>query len=107
MSGIVGIIIQLIAGAVGGNAAGAAGKGFSLGTTGNSVVGAIGGVILTQILSQMGIGVPGAAMDATAGAAATTGGLDMGALLTQIIGGGAGGGILTVIAGLIRSKMQG
>jgi hypothetical protein len=43
---------------------------------------------------------------AAAGAVATGGGLDMGALLTQIIGGGAGGAILTMIAGAIRGMMR-
>ena len=104
MEGIVGIIIQLIAGAVGGNAAGSAAKNYSLGTTGNSIAGAIGGVILTQILAAMGIGSPDmAATVDPAAAAPAAGGLDIGALLTQLIGGGAGGAILTVIAGVIRN----
>ena len=39
------MIIQLVSGAVGGNAAGAPLKNLSLGNTGNSVVGAIVGFI--------------------------------------------------------------
>ena len=42
-------IIQLLAGAVGGNAAGAAGKSVSLGTAGNSIVGALGGLGGSQL----------------------------------------------------------
>ena len=45
---IVGLVIQLIAGAIGGNAVGKISKGFSLGGTGNSIAGAIGGVVLGQ-----------------------------------------------------------
>ena len=44
------LIIQLIAGAVGGNAIGAAGKSMSLGTAGNTVVGALGGLGGSQLL---------------------------------------------------------
>ena len=50
---IVGLIIQLIAGAVGGNVAGAALKEKSLGSTGNSIAGAIGGVIVAQIVQRL------------------------------------------------------
>lgn len=105
MEGIVGIIIQLIVGAVGGNAAGSAAKNYSLGTTGNSIAGAIGGVILTQILAAMGIGSPDMAV-ADPAAAAPAGGLDIGTLITQLIGSGAGGAILTLIAGVIRNMTQ-
>ena len=41
--GIVGLIIQLVSGAVGGNIAGAALKQYDLGSVGNSIVGVIGG----------------------------------------------------------------
>jgi hypothetical protein len=41
MEGIIGMIIQIIAGAIGGNAAGAAAKKDSLGTAGNSIGGAV------------------------------------------------------------------
>jgi hypothetical protein len=35
------------------------------------------------------------------------GGLDIGTLLSQIVGGGAGGAILTVIAGIVKNAMAG
>ena len=96
---IVSLIIQLILGAVGGNAGGAVVKNASLGTTGNSIVGAIGGVVLGQILERM----TGAPVDpATAAAAANS----MGSIITDVIGGGAGCAILTVIAGLIKNSMS-
>ena len=41
--GIVGLIVQLISGAVGGNVAGIALKQYDLGTIGNSIAGIIGG----------------------------------------------------------------
>jgi hypothetical protein len=103
MEGIIGFIIQLVAGAIGGNAVGAGAKNYSLGTAGNSVVGAIGGLILGQILAAMGIGEPG--MVTAEGAAPTGGGMDVGALIAQLIGGGAGGAVLTLIAGLIKNAM--
>ena len=53
MESLLPIIIQLIAGAIGGNAAGAAMKGKSLGGGGNSIAGAIGGVVLGQIVERM------------------------------------------------------
>ena len=44
MDTIVNLIIQLISGVVGGNAAGAALKDYNLGNLGNTIAGAIGGV---------------------------------------------------------------
>jgi hypothetical protein len=103
MEGIAGIIIEIIAGAIGGNAAGAAAKKYSLGATGNSIAGAVGGLILGQVLAAMGIGEPGmAAAEGAPGA----GGMDVGAIIGQVVGGGVGGGALTVIVGLIKSMMQ-
>lgn len=67
---IIGIIIQLVAGA-------------------------IGGVILAQIVQRVtGVQV---SPDAAAGAAEAASSLDIGSLITQLIGGVAGGAILTAI----------
>ena len=93
METITNLIIQLIAGAVGGNAAGAALKDYNLGNLGNTIAGAIGGVGGGQILQAL---IP-------AIASAADGNLDLGAIAGQIVGGGAGGAILTVIAGLVKS----
>lgn len=88
------LITQLIAGAVGGNAAGAAVKDMSLGTLGNTITGLIGGwgggTALAGILGS---------------GAAAAGGMDVGSLITQAAGGAGGGAILTLIAGFIKSKM--
>jgi uncharacterized membrane protein YeaQ/YmgE (transglycosylase-associated protein family) len=51
--GIIGLIIQLISGAVGGNVAGAAMKQYSFGTVGNSIVGLIGGGAGAQIIGAL------------------------------------------------------
>jgi len=103
MEGIIGFIIQIIAGAIGGNAAGAGVKNYSLGTAGNSIAGAVGGLILGQILSAMGIGEPGMA---TAEGAPAAGGMDVGALISQVLGGGVGGAVLTLIAGAVKNMMK-
>jgi hypothetical protein len=95
MEMIISLIIQLVAGVVGGNAAGAALKDYNLGGIGNTIAGALGGVGGGQLLQ--------AAIPAIASAAG--GNLDVGALLGQIVGGGAGGAILTVIVGLVKSMM--
>ena len=102
MEGIIGFIIQIIAGALGGNAAGAGVKKYSLGTAGNSIAGAVGGLILGQILAAIGIGEPGMA---TAEGAPAAGGMDVGALIAQVVGGGAGGAVLTLIIGVIKNMM--
>jgi uncharacterized membrane protein YeaQ/YmgE (transglycosylase-associated protein family) len=95
MEMVTNLIIQLISGVVGGNAAGAALKDYNLGNLGNTIAGAIGGVGGGQILQAL---VP-------AIASAAGGELDLGAIVGQIVGGGAGGAILTVIAGLVKSMM--
>ena len=94
------MIIQLIAGVVGGNAVGSAMKDRSLGTAGNSIAGALGGGIVGQILQAL---LAGGAVD---GAAAASG-LDIGSLVTDIVGGGAGGAILTTILAVLKSQFAG
>ena len=94
---IVALIIQLIAGVAGGNAAGAALKDKSLGGTGNSIAGAIGGLVLGQIVSRMtGGAIPS---DAVA-----TSGMDIGSIITNLIASGAGGAILTAVVGMIKNR---
>jgi len=98
MSGtIVNLIIQLVAGVIGGNAAGASLKDINLGTLGNTIAGAIGGAGGGQILQAL--------IPALAGAAG--GGLDVGSVIGQLVGGGASGAILTVIAGAVKNMIAG
>jgi hypothetical protein len=96
MDTVVNLIIQLISGVVGGNAAGAALKDYNLGNLGNTIAGAIGGIGGGQLLQAL---IPAIA------SAAAGGGIDIGSVLGQIVGGGAGGAILTVIAGLVKTVM--
>jgi uncharacterized membrane protein YeaQ/YmgE (transglycosylase-associated protein family) len=89
---IMSLVIQLLSGAAGGNVAGALLKNLSLGTVMNSVVGILGGGIGGQILSQVLHVAPAAA-----------GSLDIGSILTQVAGGGVGGGGLLALVGLLKS----
>ena len=89
---LINLMIQLLAGAIGGNAAGAAFKDYGLGMLGNPITGAIGGGVIGQALQAL--------LPSLAGG---TSGADIGALLGQI----AGGAILTVIAGFVKSAMAG
>jgi hypothetical protein len=98
--GIVGLIIQLIAGGVGGNIAGSALKQYDLGAVGNTIAGVVGGGVGAQIIGAL---LGGGAEAAAPG----TGGLDIGSIIGQIASGGVGGGILMVIVGLIKQAMGG
>jgi hypothetical protein len=93
---LVNLIIQLIAGAVGGNAIGAGLKNVNLGTLGNTIVGALGGAgggtLLTALLPIL----------QNAG-----GTVDVGAVVSQAVGGGVAGAILTAIAGILKNMMAG
>lgn len=103
MEVIISILVQLIGGGAGGNIIGQVAKRLSLGTTGNSVVGAIGGIAGTWLAGM----IPGldGLVGAASGAAATAGGLDIGALAGQGVTGLVAGGLLTAIAGAIKSAM--
>ena len=109
MESIVPIIVQLIAGAVGGGALGQVAKNLNMGATVNLIVGAVGGVGGTWLAAMIpGLdGLVGAASTmATDGTAETmASGLDIGALVGQGATGLVGGGILTGVAGLVKNMM--
>jgi hypothetical protein len=86
---LVGLIIQLVAGIAGGNAAGIALRDYNLGLVGNTIVGAFGGVAGGQLLQIL--------MPAISGA---DGGLDVLAIPSQIVVGGIAGAACTFIVGL-------
>lgn len=92
---ILTLIIQLVSGALGGNVAGALMKNLSLGTVGNSIAGIVGGGLGGQILATL-LNLP----------AVGGGPLDIMAIVTQVLSGGVGGGVVMVIIGLIRSMMN-
>ena len=95
MSGtILNLIIQIVAGAIGGNAAGAALKDYNLGTLGNTIAGAIGGGLGGQLLHGL--------FPALAGAA----NIDAGAIIGQLAAGGVSGGVLTLLVGLMKTMMS-
>lgn len=93
MENLLPLIIQLVSGAVGGNAAGSLMKKFSLGTLGNSVLGILGGGLGGQLLGMLGIETGGAEMDISS-------------ILGSIAGGGVGGGVLMAIVGMIKNAMN-
>jgi len=93
-STIINLIIQLIAGAIGGNAAAASMENVNLGPAGNTIAGALGGVGGGQILD--------APIPPLAGAGAR---VDWKVVVGQLIGGSVGGALLTVIAGMIKNAM--
>jgi uncharacterized membrane protein YeaQ/YmgE (transglycosylase-associated protein family) len=89
---IVTLIIQIVAGIIGGNAVGAGMKNTSMGSAGNTIAGAIGGLGGGWILAMLG----------TMGYDAN----NIGAIIGQIVGGGVGGAILTAIVGMIMKSMN-
>jgi uncharacterized membrane protein YeaQ/YmgE (transglycosylase-associated protein family) len=96
MSGsIVNLIVQLVAGAAGGNLAGSLLKQDNLGTLGNSIAGIVGGGLGGQLFGML------------MGGGASGGGLDIGSLVAQVAGGGVGGGILMVLVGVVRQALGG
>ncbi len=52
---ILGLVVDIVSGAVGGNLAGLAWKEKSLGRVGNTIVGIIGGAVGTYFMHQAGI----------------------------------------------------
>jgi uncharacterized membrane protein YeaQ/YmgE (transglycosylase-associated protein family) len=98
-------IISLVSGALGGNAAGGLLKKYSLGTIGNSIVGILGGGIGGYVLNALGLG---GASEVVAGAAEAVsgGGLELSSIVGNLVSGGAGGGILLTIVGLIKNMMN-
>ena len=98
--GMAGLILQLIAGAVGGSVVGAALKQYDLGIIGNLIVGIIGGGIGAQIIGAL---FSGGEADTIVG----PGGFDLGTLIAQFASGTFGGGVLVVITGLIKESMGG
>jgi uncharacterized membrane protein YeaQ/YmgE (transglycosylase-associated protein family) len=89
------LLINLVAGALGGNAVGKASPTFDLGTIGNTIAGLVGGGVLGQLVTLL--------MPAVA-AAAQSGNLSIGGVITQLVSGGAGGAILTAIIGAIKNR---
>jgi uncharacterized membrane protein YeaQ/YmgE (transglycosylase-associated protein family) len=90
------LVFQLIAGAIGGNVAGAVLKDKSLGSLGNTIAGIVGGGVGGKLLSYV---LGGAAAEAATGFNVT-------AFIEQIVGGGLGGAIVMALVGIIKNMKQ-
>lgn len=99
---ITNLIINLIAGAVGGNIGGAAVKDKGLGTLGNTIAGLIGGPLGVWVATAVGILAQSGAIGPEGQAAAE---IDWTHLLGMIASSGVGGGVLSALAGFIKSKV--
>jgi hypothetical protein len=91
------ILINLVAGALGGVGVGKSSPTFDLGMIGNIISGLIGGGVLGQIVTLL---LPAIT------AAAQSGNLSVEGIISQVIAGGAGGAILTAIIGAIKNKAE-
>jgi hypothetical protein len=96
---IATLLFQLIGGAAGGNLAGGMLKNLNLGTLGNSMAGLIGGGLGSQIVNSA-LGVTAAS------ASAASGDLDLGHFVTQLLGGGVGGGAMMMIVGVLKQMFH-
>jgi hypothetical protein len=96
---IVTLIIQAIAGAIGGNAIGGAVKNIDLGPLAKTIAGAIGGGLGGQILEALIPALGGGAV----GGAVTGSGFDIAVFAGQLAGGGVTGAIVTVVVGLVKN----
>jgi hypothetical protein len=88
---IITLLLQMFSGAVGGHLVASQLKTASLGTAGNTLAGLIGGGIGSQILSSL-FGLSTSVM-----VAPDAGGPDLAGLVSLILTGGAGGGLMTLL----------
>jgi hypothetical protein len=89
------LLLNLIGGALGGAGLGKAAPQFDMGTIANIVTGLIGGGVVGQIVSLL---LPPVV------AAAQSGNLSVGGVISQAIAGGAGGAMLTLIVGALKNR---
>lgn len=101
---LLNLLIGLISGAVGGNITGAAAPDKSLGTLGNTISGLLGGGVGSWLLQGVGLLTHAATTAAEPTAAAS--GADLASILANIGGGGVGGAVLTLIAGLVKNALD-
>jgi uncharacterized membrane protein YeaQ/YmgE (transglycosylase-associated protein family) len=87
----IDLIIQLISGALGGNAAAAANKNGNMGWIMNTVLGLIGGGVGGQWLGPL-LGL-------------AKSGVDISSIIQQVLSGGVGGGALMAIAAVVKGMM--
>ncbi len=85
---LTALLVQLLAGALGGYVAGNVSKEMSLGTIGNSFVGALGGGVGGQILFAI-LGLSGTVQ-----------------IVSALVVGGVSGGLATLLIGFLKSKIS-
>ena len=90
------ILINLVAGALGGVGAGKSSPTFDLGTAGNIISGLVGGGLLGQIATLL---LPSVL------AAAQSGNFSVSGIVSQAVAGGASNAILTAIIGAIKNRV--
>jgi hypothetical protein len=92
---ITSLLIQLVSGALGGNAASAVNKDTGLSPIGNTIAGALGGGIGGQILSAL-LGI---------GGTAAASGMDIGTIVSAFATGGVSGGLTALVIGYLKTRM--
>ncbi|MDJ1159265.1 hypothetical protein QNA08_13575 [Chelatococcus sp. SYSU_G07232] len=90
---IVFLILQLIAGAIGGWVVGSLLKQYSLGHAGDAVAGLVGGVVGGWLLPALGLPMGTE--------------LTVGAIISHAVAGFISGGVLMIIVGVVRDLMTG
>ena len=98
--GAAGLILQLIAGAVGGSIVGTAVKRFDLGMIGNLIIGIVGGAVGAEVVGVL-LG------NGEASTIVGPDGFDFGTLVAQFAAGAFSGGALVVITAVIRENIGG
>lgn len=92
---LVDLVIEIIAGAIGGYLAGAGLRTLSLGTAGNVIAGIIGGVLI-GVLARLNMPGLGSAAAGVSGVA----------VIAQVVAGFVGGALLVIIVGLGKDMLS-
>jgi len=94
MEQLIALAMNLIGGGAGGAVAGRASPSIDMGSTINTIAGAVGGGVLGQVLQ--------AALPVLQGGSTT----DLTALAGNLVGGGASGAIVTALLGVVLNKLR-
>lgn len=100
------LIIALISGIIGGNAAGAAMPEKNIGALGNTISGLLGGGVGDFILKALGVLTSAGAAGAAAANGATGHEMDISSILANVGVSGVSGAVLTTIVTLIKDALQ-
>lgn len=84
------LVIGVIAGAITGNIPGRVATDLDIGILGNSITGALGGLIGQRMIGALALGA---------------GGPDLYSLAAAVITGAFGGGVLAALAGMVRTRL--